>query len=106
MKDQILLTIDTHLQRTSIITLKIGEKEFTSTSEALVFSSQMVLPQIESLLVQAGKQLTDITAIIVDTGPGSFTGLRVGISVANCLSTQLQIPVNGKFDLADTVYTE
>jgi tRNA threonylcarbamoyladenosine biosynthesis protein TsaB len=53
---------------------------------------------------QAGKKtLKDLTEIKVETGAGlpagrqgSFTGLRVGISVANALGWALKIPVNGK----------
>ena len=42
------------------------------------------------------KTLEDLTEIEVETGPGSFTGLRVGISVANALGWALKIPVNDK----------
>jgi tRNA threonylcarbamoyladenosine biosynthesis protein TsaB len=41
-------------------------------------------------------EVKDIKEIEVNTGPGSFTGLRVGISVANTLGFVLKIPVNGK----------
>ena len=37
-----------------------------------------------------------LEGIEVETGPGSFTGLRVGVSVANALGYSLGIPVNGK----------
>jgi len=42
------------------------------------------------------KTLKDISKIKVETGPGSFTGLRVGLAVANTLGWALKIPVNGK----------
>ncbi|MFH1536127.1 MAG: hypothetical protein ABIC96_03620 [Patescibacteria group bacterium] len=42
--------------------------------------------------------------IEVETGPGSFTGLRVGVSVANALGFALNIPVNGKKMETDLVY--
>lgn len=41
------------------------------------------------------KYLKDITAIEVNTGPGSFTGTRVGVAIANALGFALNIPVNG-----------
>ena len=41
-------------------------------------------------------QTNGIDAIEVNAGPGSFTGLRVGASIANALSFALGIPVNGK----------
>lgn len=43
-------------------------------------------------------KLSDITEIQVKTGPGSFTGLRVGVSVAKTLGKLLHIPVNGTLD--------
>lgn len=58
--------------------------------------AQRLLPFIDELLKKEGKKLKDITEIEVNTGPGSFTGLRVGVSVANALGWALGIPVNGK----------
>lgn len=64
--------------------------------------SQELLPKINALL-QANKpassadglQPTALKAIVVFAGPGSFTGLRVGVSVANALAWSLDIPVIG-----------
>jgi tRNA threonylcarbamoyladenosine biosynthesis protein TsaB len=47
----------------------------------------------------------DIKEIKLDTGPGSFTGLRVGAAVANALGYSLGIPVNGKKIETDLRYT-
>ena len=58
--------------------------------------SQKLLPFIDELLKKQGIKLEDITEIEVNTGPGSFTGLRVGVSVANALGWVLGVPVNGK----------
>ena len=61
-----------------------------------VDKSQQVLKLIEQILKKHKKTLHDITEIKIETGPGSFTGLRVGIAVANALAWTLKIPVNGK----------
>jgi len=68
-----------------------------------VDKSQQVLTLINQILKKhlprrkAGKKtLKDISEIKVETGPGSFTGLRVGVAVANALAWTLKIPVNGK----------
>jgi|WetSurMetagenome_2_1015567.scaffolds.fasta_scaffold903872_1 tRNA threonylcarbamoyladenosine biosynthesis protein TsaB len=58
-------------------------------------SSQIVLPLIEKLLGEEKIVWSDISEIGVNTGPGSFTGLRVGISVANTLGWLMDIKVNG-----------
>lgn len=64
--------------------------------EARKEKSQKLLPFIVELLKKEGKKLEDIDEIKVNTGPGSFTGLRVGVSVANALGWSLGVPVNGK----------
>lgn len=58
--------------------------------------SQRLLPFIDELMQKQNKKFKDISEIEVNTGPGSFTGLRVGVSVANALGWALGIPVNGK----------
>lgn len=58
--------------------------------------SQQVLSLINEILKNNKKTLKDITEIQVEIGPGSFTGLRVGVAVANTLAWTLKIPVNGK----------
>ena|SRR3972149_8513543 len=58
-------------------------------------SSQELLPFIEKILKKNGKTVKDITEIQVNTGPGSFTGLRVGLAVADTLGWILKVPVNG-----------
>jgi tRNA threonylcarbamoyladenosine biosynthesis protein TsaB len=51
--------------------------------------------QIAKILQFVGKELSEIDGIVVFQGPGSFTGLRIGISVANALSYSLQAPIVG-----------
>lgn len=58
--------------------------------------SQRLLELIDKTLKKQKKSLKDVAEIEVNSGPGSFTGLRVGISVANTLSWALKIPINGK----------
>jgi len=58
--------------------------------------SQVLLPMIVKILKKNELNLKDLTAVEVNCGPGSFTGTRVGVSVANALGFALDIPVNGK----------
>ncbi len=55
--------------------------------------SEHLLPEIESLLQQAGCAKDELELIAVTKGPGSFTGLRIGMSAAKGLSYALGIPM-------------
>ncbi len=57
-----------------------------------------VLKNIDKLLKKSKKNLKDLKAILVNRGPGSFTGTRVGITVANTLGWSLDVPVIGYRD--------
>lgn len=59
-------------------------------------SQQDVLGAIDELLRREKKNLKDITEIEVNWGPGAFTSLRVGISVAKALGWAGKIPVLDK----------
>lgn len=95
-----ILYIDTSEVNTATVAVEIGGKRFEKTSQSRVVKSQMVLPLIESLLLERNLTTKDITEIKVALGPGSFTGLRVGATVANALGYLLGVPVNGKKALA------
>lgn len=86
------LYIDTSNSKKIIV--GINEERFED--EAKEGASQKLLPFIIEILKKKGKTVDDLTAIEVATGPGSFTGLRVGVSVAQTLGWVLKIPVNGK----------
>jgi tRNA threonylcarbamoyladenosine biosynthesis protein TsaB len=68
--------------------------------------SQKILPFIIQAISKNGFKLQDITEIEVATGPGSFTGLRIGVSIANTLGWVLKVPVNGKNvdEIVDVIY--
>ena len=56
---------------------------------------QLLLADVEELLVAAGVDPSELTAIVVGTGPGSFTGTRIGLSFARGLALALDLPVAG-----------
>ncbi len=57
--------------------------------------SQMLMPMIDSALKQAELEISDIDLIVSANGPGSFTGLRIGVSAVKGIAHALDIPVVG-----------
>jgi tRNA threonylcarbamoyladenosine biosynthesis protein TsaB len=57
--------------------------------------AEILLPLLEDLLDEARLAWKNLTEVIVTVGPGVFTGIRIGISVARALKLALNIPVVG-----------
>lgn len=55
--------------------------------------SKVLLPMIEKLLADAKTDFSDLEGLVVGTGPGGFTSLRIGLAVAQGLSLAHQIPI-------------
>ncbi len=100
-----VLYINTKDQKQVTVSLKEEKKVMKSLSEQNKYGSQVLLPLIDRLLrtYNPGLSIQNqsgigklIDSIEIETGPGSFTGLRVGVSVANALGFSLGISVNGK----------
>lgn len=56
-------------------------------------AAQQLLPMTETLLQTAGLTLPELAAIAVINGPGSFTGMRIGVGIAQGLAYAAKIPV-------------
>lgn len=93
-----ILHIDTKDQKVIKVSLKKDGKVLKSLSKENQYGSQVLLSLIEKI------GFKDLTGIEVEKGPGSFTGIRVGVSVANALGYSLSIPVNGKKIETELVY--
>jgi len=90
------LIINTSDNKQISVGLRIDDKEFLESQKVDISKAQATLPLIEQILKEKNIALRDLDSIEVNTGPGSFTGIRVGISIANALGFSLKIPVNGK----------
>ncbi len=87
-----ILFLDTSDNKKTIIGL--DKKTWTFTAKE--HRSQQLLAEIDQVLKKSRVSLKQIKEIKVNLGPGSFTGLRVGISVANALGWALKIPINNQ----------
>ena len=86
------LCIDTTTSEAGI-TL-VGEKIFHQKIDPYR-ASETILEVIDGLIKEAKIKTGNIEGIFVIKGPGSFTGLRVGISVANTFAHELDVPIFG-----------
>jgi tRNA threonylcarbamoyladenosine biosynthesis protein TsaB len=68
--------------------------------------AETLVPAIELVCRYAAVELSQVRAIAVDTGPGLFTGLRVGIATAKALASALGIPMVGLCSLDLLAYPE
>ena len=92
----ITLILDTADNKKITIGLKIDIKEYLETQRINSNKTQIILPMIDKFFKKHAVKFKDISEIKINPGPGSFTGLRVGLAIANVLSFALKIPVNGE----------
>jgi len=90
-----LLAIDTATKIASVALYKEGEVRSERTWHSKDGHTVELMPNIVSMLEQEGVAPQDLTAVVVASGPGSFTGLRIGMSVAKSLAFALDIPLVG-----------
>ena len=89
-----LLAIDTVTEHCSVA-LGTGDAVYQDIETGSKIHSRMVLDMVEGLLRDHSIELNDLDCIAVDTGPGSFTGVRIGVGVTQGLAYAMQIPVLG-----------
>ncbi|MGV3491850.1 MAG: tRNA (adenosine(37)-N6)-threonylcarbamoyltransferase complex dimerization subunit type 1 TsaB [Devosia sp.] len=89
-----LLAIDTAARRLQLALL-VGERVDTLSEDMAQGQAERIFPAIDELLARNGVTYANLTRIAVTTGPGSFTGLRIGLSAARGLGLALGLPVIG-----------
>lgn len=89
-----LLAFDTSTEYLSLALIK-GDNAYVFDTKAGQSHSQLILPQIQSLLEQADLPLSDLHGLAFGAGPGSFTGVRIAAGVAQGLGLGANLPVLG-----------
>jgi tRNA threonylcarbamoyl adenosine modification protein YeaZ len=90
-----LLAIDTAAPRLQLALLSLDDRLETLVEDMPTGQAERIFPALAELMGRAGVTYADLTRIAVTTGPGSFTGLRIGLSAARGLGLALGIPVLG-----------
>jgi tRNA threonylcarbamoyladenosine biosynthesis protein TsaB len=89
------LSIDTASEIASVALSQEGDLIAEITWHCRRNHTVELLPTIERLLDQASSEMSDVAAVFACTGPGMYTGLRVGVSTAQGLARGLELPAVG-----------
>ncbi len=107
MRPEIVLAFDTSAAHCAAALLS-GEKILTKVETMTKGQAERLIPMLDELLAEGKVTWPEVGAIVVGTGPGNFTGIRIAVALARGLALGLGVPVVGVtgFDAAgpeDTV---
>ncbi|MBQ4833394.1 tRNA (adenosine(37)-N6)-threonylcarbamoyltransferase complex dimerization subunit type 1 TsaB [Pseudoalteromonas sp. MMG010] len=94
-----ILALDASTEALSIV-LHVNGKTFHHFEECPQQHSQKILPLIDELLANAQCKLSDLDVIGFGQGPGSFTGVRISVAIAQGLGYAAKLPLVGVSTLA------
>ncbi|MER8031882.1 tRNA (adenosine(37)-N6)-threonylcarbamoyltransferase complex dimerization subunit type 1 TsaB [Streptomyces bauhiniae] len=100
----LLLALDT---ATPAVTVALHDGTDVVASSSQVDArrhGELLLPAVDRVLAAAGIKLDAVTGIVVGTGPGPYTGLRVGLMTADTFGLALGVPVHGVCTLDGLAY--
>ena len=90
-----ILAIDTASVAASVAISENGRLLCELFSDTGLTHSQTIMPMVDQALSMAGKKLSSMDRLAVTIGPGSFTGLRIGIGTVKGLAMGADLPVVG-----------
>lgn len=93
VRGKLILTIRTDRPEAEIGLYDSGHQLAYKSWTAHRGLAETIHKQIDKMLNVSSKALPDVQGIVVYKGPGSFTGLRIGLSVANALAYSLDAPI-------------
>lgn len=103
-----ILALDTATEACSVALTHAGNTTFLNELSPRTHT-QRILPMVDELLRQAGITLGDVDYLAFGRGPGSFTGVRVGVGVAQGLAMGANLPVvavSNLLTMAEQAYQE
>ena len=87
------LLLDTHFSKVTIVLYKEGKVIAKEEKESNQSHSIITMPLLEEILKTNKLAIRDINELVVVNGPGSFTGVRIGVTIAKTISYCLNIPI-------------
>ena len=72
---------------------KDGDVVDKTIYEAWQRQSEMMVPEIDNIMERNGVLKEDLNAVVVGIGPGSYTGIRIGLTIAKTMTYMLKIPM-------------
>ncbi len=91
----LILAFETTAKAGSVALLEDGKLLAESYQNTGLTHSQTLMVMAEDMLKAAGKTVADLTAVAVAEGPGSFTGVRIGVAAAKGLAWGAELPCFG-----------
>ena len=91
----LILAFETSAKAASVALLEDGKLLGESYQNTGLTHSQTIMVMAEDLLKQCGKTVADLTAVAVANGPGSFTGIRIGVAAAKGFAWGAELPCCG-----------
>ncbi|WP_018415922.1 tRNA (adenosine(37)-N6)-threonylcarbamoyltransferase complex dimerization subunit type 1 TsaB [Teredinibacter turnerae] len=89
-----ILALDASTEVCSVALISADEN-WTETCDQPRSHAKVLLPMVDRLLKASGLELAELDAVAVTNGPGSFTGIRIGLGIAQGLAYGAKLPVVG-----------
>ena len=100
-----ILAIDTSSKTCGVCILEDKKEIYKKDLITERSHSIKLMPIIKEVFEKANLNIKDIDLIVCDKGPGSFTGIRIGVATAKAFSDSLDIPIIGVNSLETLAYT-